>query len=251
MTKHRYPANDPVYEDVRIDGVEAAKDGYSVHMSSGWSFFIAKEYDGETHGIVPTVGDSVRTYGEFGRPVRGLFINGRKVYYRTEEEQDAENRRLVEASQRKRRVEFEEKRAELDAKYEALPPIFKERIDRFRNNNPDFRWEFEGYEMFCCEEAVKLAKHLGTVEAMERYCALAASETFRKNRALWDIEWEQQKAIDRAAGLSNDHSGNTHGAAVMLALLYLRQPNDVARMHGALAPLVGSKAYGDVPKDET
>lgn len=244
-----YPADDDAFEDARLDEVKAHEEGYEITQSNRWSFFIAKEYDGVAHGIVPAVGDTVRMYGGSGRPVRGLFVNGRRIYYRTEEQQDELAARQLAEEDSKRRRKFEEAgRAVLDAKYAALPPIFQARIDRFRQNNPEFRWLYEEYEMFCCEEAVKLAQHLGSVEAMERYCALASSETFGANQAQWHAEWQEQKAIDRAAGLSDGHSGNTHGAAAMLALLYLRQPGDVARMHGALAPLVGSEEYGDVPQ---
>lgn len=46
----------------------------------------------------------------------------------------------------------------MDVDYENLPDAFKKRIDRFRANNPDFRFEFESYELFCCMEAVKIAE---------------------------------------------------------------------------------------------
>lgn len=193
----------------------------------------------------------MRQCGSFGFPIRGVIINGALIYYRTEAEQQAKQAREVAAMQEKRLREFEETgRAELDAKYATLPPIFQARIDKFRHNNPDFRWEYEGYEMFCCEEAVKLARHWGTIEAAQHYTSLAASETFSVDRERWDREWEEQKAIDKAAGLADGHSGNTHGTAVALAFWYLKQPEAVEQMHGALAPLVGSFDYGCVPPDE-
>jgi uncharacterized protein YkuJ len=245
-----YPAGDDAFEDARLDEVRARDEGYEITQSNHWSFFIAKEYDGVAHGIVPAVGDTVRMYGGFGRPVRGLFVNGRQIYYRTEQQEKERFARQLAEDEAKRQREFEATgRAILDAKYDALPPIFQARIDKFRHNNPDFRWKYEKYEMFCCEEAVKLARHLGSVEAMERYCGLAQSETFGTNRPQWDAEWEEKQAIDRAAGLADGHSGNTHGVAGMLALLYLKQPEGVERLHGALAPLVGSEEYGCIPRD--
>lgn len=200
--------------------------------------------------VVPKAGDSLRLCGSFGFPVRGAIVDGVLIYYRTEAEEQARHKRDVAERQAQRRREFEEKgRAELDAKYNALPPIFQARIDKFRHNNPDFRWEYEGYEMFCCEEAVKLARHLGTVEAMEHYVSLTRDTNIRTDEAQWHREWEEQKSIDRAAGLADGHSGNTHGTAVALAFWYLKQPENVQRMHGALALLVGSFAYGCVPPD--
>ena len=45
--------------------------------------------------------------------------------------------------------------------------------------------------------------------------------------------------------LSNDHSGNTFGAACSLAYHYLENEGNVIKVHGALAPLVGSKRYNE------
>lgn len=50
--------------------------------------------------------------------------------------------------------------------------------------------------------------------------------------------------------ISEGHSGNTFGMACRLAYLYLTEPENVIKLHGALAPLVGSKEYGCVPRDE-
>jgi hypothetical protein len=49
-------------------------------------------------------------------------------------------------------------------------------------------------------------------------------------------------------GFDDDHSGNTFGCSVKLALLSLEQPEGVVLIHGALSPLVGSKEYGCVPR---
>jgi len=215
-------------------------------MGTGLSFA-----ECDAAGVIPQAGDSLRLCGSFCGPNRGAIVRGVLIFYRTVEEQREKDRLASEAYHAEKRQKFDETgRAELDAKYAALPPIFQARIDKFRHNNPDFRWEYEGYEMFCCEEAVKLARHLGTVEAAEHYTSLAAHETFSVDRARWDREWEQQKAIDKAASISDDHSGNTHGAMVSLAFWYLKHPDNVERMHGALAPLVGSFEYGCVPPDE-
>lgn len=230
---------------------EVTRDGeyWTLHSDGGsFGYEAAQAPDFEPH-----VGDEVRYYGRgLGYAIRGLMIRGLMIYYRTEAEEEARHAAWVAEKHAERQRKFDEGgRAELDAKYAALPPIFQARIDKYRRNNPDFRVEYEPYEMFCCEEAVKLAAHVGTVEAMEHYVSLASQETFEADRARWDAEWEEQKAIDRAAGLALDeHSGNTHGAAVSLAFWYLKQPENVERMHGALAPLVGSWEYGDVPPDE-
>lgn len=240
--------NDTEYETSTIEHVERSGDGWVFRSDEGWSLGFSAS---DAPDFVPRVGDEVLTYGRgFGYSVRGLVIAGRVIYYRTTAEERERHRAMVEDNQAKRRREFEESgRAELDAKYAALPPVFQARIDKFRHNNPDFRWQYEGYEMFCCEEAVKLARHLGTVEAMEHYVSLTRDVSISTDRERWDMEWAEQQAIDKAAGISHDHSGNTHGAMVSLAFWYLKHPENVERMHGALAPLVGSFEYGCVPPD--
>lgn len=243
-----YPAflEDEEFEATTLDRVERQGDSWVLHHGGlvfGYSASEAPDFE-------PRVGDEARFYGRgLGYVVRGLAIRGQVIFYRTADEQRVEQDLQVAEYKAKRAREFEESgRTKLDADYAALPPIFQARIDKFRENNLEFRVEFEDYEMFCCTEAVKLAKHLGTVEAAEHYARLADSAIFSTDRARWDREWEEQKAIDRAAGLADGHSGNTHGMAVALAFWYLKHPENVQAMHGALAPLVGSEEYGCVAK---
>lgn len=246
-----FSLNDEEYEESVITEVTEAKDGewYSLTMgSSGIS--IRKAYDGHSpHGIVPKAGDTLRTYGRLGFVPRGMAINGVLLYWHTPEEEKEVHRLMVEKMQAERREKFEKDKPDLDAQYDALPEIFRKRIDRFRANNPDFRWLFESYELFCCTEAVKLATHLGSAEAVEHYCSLTQC-SITKEKERWYREWDEQKTIDKAAGISGDHSGNTHGMMATLAFLYVKEPEFVAKLHGSLSPLVGSWAYGDMPPDK-
>ena len=107
--------------------------------------------------------------------------------------------------------------------------MFKARIDRFWRNNPDFRVEYENYEMFCCTQAVGIADAMKTPEGVQNF----------KTK-----QWDEQKAL--FPELSDGHSGNTFGCSVALAYWYLSQPENVTKAHGALSPLVGSEAYGDI-----
>lgn len=230
---------DAEYEDFELTEVTESGDWYDLRFD-GMGIGLRKQYDdAPPHGIVPKVGDIVREWGRgFGYPVRGMaFFNGtewRVAYYRTEQEDRDHSAALAIMAEAKREAEFERSgRAELDAKYAALPPIFQRRIDKFRANNPDFRWKYEGYEMFTCEQAVVIADALKTREAIE---------------AWRDLSWEEQRRA--VPGLSDDHNGNTFGAACVLAVLYLEHPEGVEQMHGALAPLVGSAEYGCVPRED-
>ena len=181
------------------------------------------------HGVEPHAGDEAKFYGRgIGFPVRGLTLNGRVVFYRTAQEEDERHRQAVEADKRKRRDDFErEGRAKLDADYATLPAEFKRRLDGLRRRNPDFRWEYEGYEMMVCRDAALIA------------LALKDADTVR---AFGAAPYEEQRR--RVPELNDGHSGNSFGAAVRLAWLYLSSPALVEREHGAICPLVGCRDYG-------
>jgi len=180
----------------------------------------------------------VHLWGAFGYPVRGIAVAGKVLWYRTEAEQGEENRRLAEKMKQERRERFERDKADLDRQYAALPEVFRRRIDRFRENNPDFRWEYEAYELFCCAEAVKIAH-----TAIREYVTTPGEWIQR----FYKMPYEEQVLI---AGIEDGHSGNTFGMACALARLFCEHREGVARAHGALAPLVGSKAYGCVPRED-
>lgn len=233
MSEHDWQ-NDTEFQDHTIEKVEPS-------TGEGGGYYLT--FDGST-GIYcppvelgPVVGEIVRLFGRgFGYPVRGVLIGDgatwRTARYQTEAQYRAQCAADLIESKRLKIEAFETKgRSELDAKYDALPDIFKRRIDKFRANNPDFRWEYEGYEMFCCTQAVAFAGALKTIQALDAWRAL---------------DWKEQR--EQVPAMDDGHSGNTFGAACALAALYLSRPDDVVRLHGALAPLVGSEEYGCVPK---
>jgi len=111
-----------------------------------------------------------------------------------------------------------------DAQYNALPPIFQKRIDRFRRSCSNFNHAFGGYELMCCEEAVKIAD----------YCK-KNNKTVKEFHDNDDL----QKGVT-----SDEHSGNSFGVACLLANYYLNEPDGVILTHGALTGLVSCSEYG-------
>ncbi len=217
---------DGQYRDSVISSVSESKNGWSITMKEGFSFWVPKEY-----GVEPLLGQIARFYGRgFGYVVRGLDIDGEECFYRTAQEQDDKNAQEICDSQAEQKAEFEKNKTVVDARYEKLPDVFRRRIDKFRANNPDFRWKYEGYEMFTCEQAVLIAEALGSTEAISVFA---------------DKDFKEQQLL--VPGLSDGHSGNTFGCACYLASAYLGSPDAVIAQYGALAPLVGSKEYGCVP----
>jgi len=223
MKKHE----DSEYQETKVVTVKEYEEGWEITRKDGWAFYISKE-----HGVEPKVGQVARFYGgDIGRPVRGLDLDGQEVFYRTPEQEAELNAQWVREQEAKDKAEFEQNKADLNAQYQVLPEVFQRRIDKFRNNNPDFRWKYEAYEMLVCTQAVMIAEALKTSTAIQSW---------------EDMDFKKQKRL--VPGLSDGHSGNTFDAACFLATLYLEQPEGVVKQHGAMAPLVGSKEYGCVPQ---
>jgi hypothetical protein len=170
----------------------------------------------------PAVGGRIRIYGSFGRPIRGIAIDGACVFYRTEPMQAEHHRRWVERYHREQHERFERERAQLDADFETLPPLFQHRIARFRAADPDFRWKSEAYEMFCVTQATLLASHFRAQTGDPLQAIEAIKQWDKINSAEHDPPYDYQAQEAAVPGWSDGHSGNTHGAAMALAAVYLR-----------------------------
>ena len=218
--------NENYQETRKITEVTIGKEWHSISMDGMCCGMKA------SYGVTPKVGDDLTVHtkgGSFGT-IRGMDLNGKKIFWKTDEELEAERVEWLRKNEEEKQAKFKKQKKSLDAKYNKLPKCFQERIDKFRANNDRFRIDYESYEMFCCEQAVVIAKACKTVEGIEK---------FRK------MEWKEQKEMVKKLG--DGHSGNTFGASCQLAYWYLQQPENVVKLHGALAPLVGSKEYGCVP----
>ncbi len=78
-----YPKKDTKFETTTVAKVTGeGESGWGIERSDGWSFFVPA-----SSPVKPEPGMEARFYGDgIGRPVRGLFLAGQKVFYRTEEE---------------------------------------------------------------------------------------------------------------------------------------------------------------------
>lgn len=220
---------DTEYQDDVIEDVCAEKDGsYSVKVD-GWSLWWECDF-------TPKVGDRARYFGRgIGSPVRGIVylpLDGspaRVVRYQTEAERKVEHEQWCLDQEAKREREFQEQQEDRDKRIAALPEMFRQRMLKFqRDGGHEFRRDYEGYELFCVEQAVAIADALKTPEAIAAFHGLQT--------------WAEQKAA--VPGLEDGHSGNTFGCACSLARGYVTDPEFVTKMHGALTPLVGCDDYG-------
>lgn len=207
-----------------IEKVDVSESGYGLKGHDGWSIYCPR-VEGTPD---PVVGETLDLYGDgFGRPVRGIVVAGRPYRYETREEMKARFEQEAAAAKAEREAKFEASREETDRRIEALPEPFRARLYRFQmQGGRKFRTDFEGYELFACEQAVLIA---ATVPE-------SGLDEFR------ELPWEGQLAA--VPGLSDGHSGNTFGCAVLLARVFLKSPELVQDVHGAMAPLVGCAEYG-------
>jgi hypothetical protein len=211
-----------------ITEVTKSDDGYYV-LRGGIGCFLDSKY-----GIEPKVGQMLTVHtkgGPFGE-IRGMDLDGERIFWKTDEDLEAERAEWLRKNEEEKQNKFKENVAKMDATYNSLPDIFKQRIDRFRKNNDNFRVDYEEYELFCCTQAILIAESCKTVDEIDLF-----------HKKTWD---EQKKQVPE---LCDGHSGNTFACACVLAKLYLDKPEFVPKMHGALSPLVGSKEYGDIEKE--
>lgn len=220
-----YPKNDGQFRTAKLAEVNDWGDrGWELKFEDGWCL------SAPNGPITPEPGMSVRLYGRgIGYSVRGIFIDGHEFRYLTEQREREERQRRIAEKERADQARLEAEVAGRDARWAALPEVYQQRKARFETNNPTWRRDFEEYELFVCEQAHLIASALGTREAIAEFAK---------------ADWDEQKR--RLPGLDGGHSGNTFGAACQLAAFEVGMPEGVVRQHGALSPLVGSRAYGDL-----
>lgn len=222
--------NDTEFTDYIISSVEpSTKDpkAFTLGLADGSCIFVQND-----KGLPqPAVGETARLFGRgFGYPVRGIVVGDQVYFYQTpdgfaQEAADEQRRRAEE-----RRRDWDAKREEVAGRLAALPQAFQDRFQGFVDARPDFGPEFGPYELMVCEQAAALADKLGTPEAVS---------------AFYEAPHEEQQRL--FPELDGGHSGNSFGAMVALARLYLTDPELVPKQHGALCPLVGCWEYGCTP----
>lgn len=218
---------DTEYRDLEITSLN--EDDHSFTTEDGWSFWCPPKGERNPDGIKPVVGHVARFYGRgVGYPVRGLMLEGQWVFYETADAFAARAEREHWERQEQKTQTFRAEIAARNAVVAALPLPFRVRVERFqRLKGEDWRVNHEPYEVFTCQEAVKIADGFDEPEQIA---------------AFWDANYKTQR--EYLPALSDNHSGNTLEQAVQLALAYQTQPAILVRMHGALCGLVGCEKYG-------
>lgn len=214
--------------------VEKAETGDDVHMfmfHGGWMTGCDADLP-----YLPQEGERIRLYpGQIGSQNRGLatYRDGEWhcVWYCNPTEQEIENQIWIAERRLKNLQALKQDIHEREQRIEALPEPFKRRLRHFIEiGGYDYRANSEVYELFVCEEAVKMINTLETEERIQAFY-----------KATWDEQCEMLPTLDRG------HSGNTFGSACRLARLYVT--GNISTIYetdyGALAPLHGSYQHAE------
>lgn len=220
-------ASDRQFQDSILSKVEDFGDSWAITHSEGRTLCIPR------YAAVPKIGDTARFYGRgIGYPVRGVDIAGVEVYYSTEAEYAAKLQLEQDAAKMKRQAEYAAHRDNNTARINALPGPLQKRLFQFRERNPEFGSEFEGYELATAEMAAAV------FHAAERRGEESAEDWFKRFR---EAPWVNQEAIFGPA--CEGASGNMAEFAIRQAWLLTTAPDYVPKDHGALCILVGCERF--------
>lgn len=212
------------YEEVIVDKVRSPGEpgGYwDVQWGNGTGTALKPP-----EGVTISIGDRIRFYGwgagSIGGKRHGWALNGHLIEWQTPWERFAERVQWLADYDRRKRENFAARKADLDAKYEALPAPLKARIDRFRAARRDFRIDSEAYEMAAVADAPKIARAIARAHGWSLDDELAVTDRQVSATAIEAavdafraLSYEQQQRM--VPDLDPGHSGNTFGWATRLA----------------------------------
>lgn len=206
-------------ERVERDGVEPF---YIITDTDGFRTVIPINLE-----AIPKPGSHVRYFGQPGAEfVRGVLIDRNVSFYVTAEQVAEEQRRfLLERASEKVR-DLMATAGQREERWSKLPLQFQQRFAGYYQRGGDlWRAEFETYELYVCEEAVKIASVLTLEDFDNTKKAIEMADAVR----------------EKVTNLDPDHSANTIQGAVVMAFWYLKDPSRVPFMHGALCTAVGCR----------
>lgn len=236
---NEFPEDDNMWNDTILRSVDATESGYTLNLSNGTSICVFHK-DCGVISVPPKEGDYCRLYGKgFGYSVRGIFINGKKLRYETQEQCDDNHKKYLQNMEKEKEVKWQKNKESMMERVAMLPQCFQDRINRFMTANQDFGRDYLDYELMVCEQAVLMADAL-FMPLVNRMGVEALPEFYDSVR-----KWSMEELEDKVKGIDQGHSGNSLSCALNLAYAFGSSKLDyVKNSHGALAPLVGCEKYG-------
>ena len=142
-------------EDIGVvTKVEDSGAFWSVALDDGLGFWLSKEHD-----VKPKAGDSVRLHKR-GSLIRGVDINGHKVFYKIDGQLDREHEEWVRATKKEYAEEYNQTMEEIKDEepfetmdisgmgggYERTCQMMLLAGRKYLEDNPKFIWDFKHYE---------------------------------------------------------------------------------------------------------
>lgn len=154
--------------------------------------------------FIPESGMRVKYYGKgFGYTIRGVVIEDTPIYYKTAKEADQVHKKWCDKMEREQKKLYLKHKKDIRKRINALPEPLKNRMVRFGKEKADFnRYDYVSYELYCCEEAVKILKTFDDPENI--------------------VKWAREGYDRTVCAVDDGHTGNTIGGAARLAIACLR-----------------------------
>ena len=131
-------------KDVKITNVVVDEDGFHISTEEDIHFFMEKKLIGD---IVPKTGDIVTLHTYGGSCIRGMDINSKPIYYKTDEDLEKDAEAFRQEEKKRKQASFERNKPTLDKLFSLLPKLLQHRIEMFRTFVPNYRIEWEMYEL--------------------------------------------------------------------------------------------------------
>lgn len=224
----------------KVEGWDAGGERVAVTWNDGWTYAGRSQADYEAAGVRPEPGMDITLYGGLGHTVKGMDIAGRRVFYLSQEEAEAEHAAMVQQMHADRQQRWEAAdRERLLREAADLPAPLPSRVLRLLAAHADFGPEHLAYELAGLKAAA----------AIWRYAEQSTFGPYVFIDQFVEMGWAEQIALIPEAAEAD--SGNLFGWACLMARILIESPKDALDFHAAIAPLTGCAEVCSHPLEET
>jgi len=214
MSNYLEELNNAVWEPpATISDIHIYEDGNaSLSLDNSTGFGIEAKYEPSRFAV----GQVIQICGGLGRPIKGVKVDGKIIFFKTEDDLVKEHQEWLEKYRAEKKVKYEQNKDKWLADIEALPDTLRARMHRFMDADPKFLEDDQGYELFVVQESVKFSEYFKKVLS-EKFPGGTASmdDAQALFKEFMDLPVsERHKLVD----FSTEHSGNTFGGAVAIGM---------------------------------
>ena len=101
-------------DTIIVKSVEDGGEWLSISTTESGGFGLDKKY-----GVFPVPGDEITLYFEngFGTPIRGMDLNGKSIFYKSDNQLKQECQEWLENNKRERQEEFNKNKKQMGTRY--------------------------------------------------------------------------------------------------------------------------------------